>query len=107
MKDTHDLRNRILGSSLERTMRYMERLEEEDLDPKVHDVFCLLNDLFPSGGVRDVRGASHKQLSYICALAGITDPESLGTFTRIINEVGGLDSLQAHHIINRLLENID
>ncbi len=105
MNNAHDLRNRIVGSSLERTMRYMELIEVKDLDPKVHDVFYLLNDLFPSGTERDVRGASYKQLSYICGLAGITDDESLSTFTHMVNEAGGLDSLQAHHIINRLLSN--
>ena len=97
-------RNVIWGSSLERTMRYMKILEEEDLNPRVHYTFSLLNDLLPSGTKRDIRGASYKQLFYICRLAGLTDEEALEDFTYIVNEAGGLDSLQAHHIINRLLE---
>ena len=85
-------------------MKYMKILEEEDLDPKVHYTISLLNDLLPSGTKRDIRGASYKQLFCICRLAGLTDEKALKDFTHVVNEAGGLDSLQAHHIINGLLE---
>jgi hypothetical protein len=96
-------RNAIRGSTLERTMKFME-LADEDMDERVRDVFLLLGSALPSGSERDVRGASFKQLRYICVLAGLTDDASLGDFTRAINEAGGLDSLQAHTMIDKLLE---
>ncbi len=96
-------RNMIHNSSLERTMEYLNIIEIEDLDERVRRVFLLLGDALPLGTQRDNRGASFKQLRYICMLAGINDDESLGDFTRVIKRAGGIDSLQAHTIINGLI----
>ncbi len=95
-------RNMIHKSSLERTIEYLNIIENEDLDERVKNVFLLLGEAFPSGTKRDIRGASYRQLSYICRLAGIRDDDSLRDLTCTINRVGGLDSLQAHVIINKL-----
>ncbi len=96
-------RNVIWGSSLERTMKFM-KLAEEDTNERVRRIFLLLGDALPSGTQRDVRGASFKQPRYICVLAGLTDDASLSDFTRAINEAGGMDSLQAHTLIDKLLK---
>ena len=92
----------IHDTDLERTLRYMEVLkEEDDLDKEVKNTLILLNDCWPTGSKRDVRGASFKQLEYICQLAGF-DVGQAQCFCRVVNLAGGLDSLQAHHLITEL-----
>ena len=91
----------IKDTDLERTLRYMEILEEADLDKKVSNVLLMLGDCFPSGSKRDVRGASLKQVKYITKLAGF-DITQTKQFCRIIREVGGMDSQQAHFLIDAL-----
>lgn len=62
----------------------------------------LLKDCWPTGSTRDVRGASFKQLKYVCLLAGFNIDQTQ-QFCRVVDLAGGLDSLQAHHLINELL----
>lgn len=85
-------------------MMYMEILQEENLDSRVRDTLLLMGNALPSGTQRDIRGASFKQLRYICILARIRDDESLSDFTRVIDRAGGMDSLQAHVVITGLQE---
>ncbi len=92
----------IHDTDLERTLRFMEVLEEEDdLDEEVRQVLLMLSDCFPAGTKRDLRGASLKQLKYICILAGFEE-DQVHEFCRIINLAEGMDSLQAHHLITKL-----
>ncbi|HEY6751137.1 MAG TPA: hypothetical protein VI027_07415 [Rubrobacteraceae bacterium] len=99
--DNDNPRLLIKDTDLERTLRYMEILEEVDLDKKVSNVLLMLGDCFPSGSTRDVRGASLKQVRYITMLAGF-DIAQTKQFCRIIKEVGGMDSQQAHFLIAAL-----
>ena len=92
----------IRDTDLERTLRYMEVLEENDLDEEVKNTLMLLKDCWPTGSKRDVRGASFKQLKYVCLLAGF-DVIQTRQFCHLVNLAGGMDSLQAHCIINELL----
>ena len=81
----------------------MEVLEEEDdLDEEVENTLVLLKDCWPTGSMRTVRGASYKQIKYVCLLAGF-DVDQTRQFCRVVNFAGGMDSLQAHHLINVLL----
>ena len=92
----------IWGTDLERTLTFMELLEDEDdLDEKVRDVISMLGDCFPVGTERDLRGASFKQTRYISLLAGF-DLDQVHEFCRIVTLAGGLDSGQAHHLITKL-----
>jgi hypothetical protein len=95
----------IRGTDLERTLRFMEVLQEGDddlLDDEVRNVLMLLGDCWPTGSRREVRGASLKQVRYVALLAGF-DLDQVRGFCRVVNLVGGLDSRQAHHLITRLL----
>jgi len=94
----------IQDTSIERTFRFMEIVEEGyGLDEGVKDVLLLLDDCFPSGGQREVRGASLKQLMYIATLAGF-EVEQARELCRVFDKAGGMDSGQAHHIITKLKE---
>jgi hypothetical protein len=100
----HDNNPRVFiqSTDLERTLRYVELLEEEvDLDEDVKNVLAMLGDCLPMGSKRDERGASLKQVKYICLLAGF-DGDQARQFCRVINLAGGMDSLQAHHLITKL-----
>ncbi len=99
--DNDNPRLLIKDTDLERTLRYMEILEEADLDKKVSNVLLMLGGCFPSGSKRDIRGASLKQVKYITMLAGF-DITQTKQFCRIIREVGGMDSQQAHYLIDAL-----
>jgi hypothetical protein len=93
----------IEDTDLERTLKYMEILDDEDdLDEKVKNTLMLLKDCWPTASKRDVRGASFKQLKFVCQLVGF-DVDQTRQFCRVVNLAGGLDSLQAHHFINELL----
>jgi hypothetical protein len=75
-------------------------LEEDDLDGRIRYVE-LLGSCLPSGKKCDVRGASFRQVRYIARLAGFQEAQ-VREFCRVVNEAGGLDSTQAHHLINEL-----
>ena len=93
----------IHDTGLERTLRYMQALkEEDDLDEEVKNTLMLLKDCWPTDSKRDVRGASFKQLQYVCQLTEF-DVDQTRQFCRVVNIAGGMDSLQAHHLINELL----
>jgi hypothetical protein len=95
----------IRGTDLERTLRFMEVLQDEyDLiiDEKIRNVLMLLGDCWPTGSRREGRGASLKQVRYVALLAGF-DLDQVRGFCRVVNQVGGMDSRQAHHLINELL----
>jgi hypothetical protein len=93
----------IQDTDLERTLKFMEVLDEEDdLDEEVKNTIMLLKDCWPTASKRDVRGASFKQLKFVCQLAGF-DVVQTRQFCRVVNLAGGMDSLQAHHLITELL----
>ena len=93
----------IHDTDIERTFRYMEVLRVEDiLDGEVRDLLMLLMDCWPTGSKRDMRGASLRQVKYICLLAGF-DADQAHQFCSLINDAEGMDSLQAHHLLTELL----
>jgi hypothetical protein len=66
----------IHDNDLERTLRYMEAIKEEyDLDEDVKHTLMLLKDCWPTASKRDIRGASFKQLKFVCQLAGFDVPK--------------------------------
>ena len=92
----------IWGTDLQRTLAFMDLLEDEDdLDEKVRAVISMLGNCFPVGTERDLRGASFKQTKYISLLAGF-DLDQVHEFCRLVNLAGGLDSGQGHHLIDKL-----
>jgi hypothetical protein len=94
----------VQDTDLERTLKYMKVLDEEDdLDEEVKNTLMLLKDCWPMGSKRDVRGASFKQLKFVCQLARF-DVDQTRQCCRVVNLAGGMDSLQAHHLINELLD---
>ena len=99
--DKDNLRMVIWGTDLERTLKYMELLEEQELDDEVHSVLQLLGSCLPEGTRREELGASFKQMGYLSYLAGF-DVEQAHEFCRLIREAGGMDSSQAHHLIKHL-----
>jgi hypothetical protein len=62
----------------------------------------LLKDCWPTASKMDVRGASFKQLMFVCQLAGF-DVDQTRQYCRVVTLAGGSDSLRAHHLINELL----
>lgn len=99
--DGRELRSVLRRTSLERTMEYMHILEEENLDDRVRELLLLLSDHLPTGTKRDIRGASLRQLGYVCLLADF-DQGLSREFARVVDLGGGLDSGQAHAIITKL-----
>jgi Fe-S-cluster formation regulator IscX/YfhJ len=99
--EDRELRSVLWGDTLLRTSRYVQMLEEGNLDEDVHRILVLLSNHSPTSNKRDVRGASLRQMGYICTLADF-DEDLTREFARIISMGGGLDSGQAHTIIKKL-----
>ena len=93
----------IRETELERTLRYVELIGERDLDEGVCSVFLLLGDCLLEGSRREDPSSSLRQLMYIIRLARL-DEEQLCQFCSVVDDAGGMDSRQAHHLINGLLE---
>lgn len=96
-----NLRMALHSSSLERTMRFLNYIENTNLTEKVYETLLVLGDCMPSGSKRENLGITYRQMLYVIYLAGF-DRESSLQFCDAVNEVGGMDSQQAHYLINRL-----
>jgi hypothetical protein len=92
---------RVRHTDLERTLNLMRLLEGGGSRSRVGRVVSMLGDCFPSGTRRDELGVTYRQMLYLLALAGFDREEAL-LFHRAVQAAGGMDSNQAHHLINRL-----
>ncbi len=76
-------------------------LDEKEVTGKVRDVFLLLGDSLPSGGLFDAVGGTSEQVRLVGRRAWMTD-EEIELFVEVIVESKGVSETQLNHVIHAL-----
>jgi hypothetical protein len=103
MEDKGNPRVVIQDTDLERTLRYMEVLEEEDdLREGVKNTLITSKGLL-ADGIQEGRAWGILQTVKVHLPTREVDVDQVRQFCHLVNGAGGMDSLQSHYIVNELL----